>query len=118
MPDDTKTMRRPDAPELSKAWDMTCTALLHGHQHALTQWLQTLQGISDEISQLAETRLQLAMDTWSALAACRGPEELIDWNRRTTAKMTELCSAEIAKLSQVTMRMALRPADPDPHEPA
>jgi hypothetical protein len=118
MPDDTKTMRRPDAAELTKAWDMTCTALRHGHQQALTQWLQTIQGISDEISRLTETRFQLGMEAWSALAACRGPEELIDWNRRMTAKMTEHCSAEIATLSQMTMRMALRPADPDAHESA
>src|SRR5262249_35039029 len=76
MPDDTKTMGRPDAPELTKAWETTCTALLDGHQLALTQWLQTIQRTSDEMAQLAETRFQLAMEAWSALAACRGPEDL------------------------------------------
>lgn len=116
MPDDAKTMRRPDAPELAKAWDMTCTALLQGYQQALTQWLRTMQSISDEISQLGEARFQLTMEAWSTLAACRGPEELIDWNRRMTARMTEQCSAEIANLSQMTMRMALKPAEPDAHE--
>jgi hypothetical protein len=76
------------------------------------------QGISDEISRLTETQFQLAIEVWSALAPCRGPEELIDWNRRMPAKMTEHCSAEIATLSQITMRMALRPADADAHESA
>ena len=118
MPDDTKTMRRLDAPEPTKAWETTCTALLDGHQQALSQWLQAIKSISDEMAQLAETRFQLAMETWSALAACRGPEELIDWNRRMTTKITEHCSVEIAKLSQMAMRVALRPADRDAHPPA
>jgi len=118
MPDDTKTMRRPDAPELTKAWETTCAALLGGHQLALTQWLQTIQRTSDEMAQLAETRFQLAMEAWSALAACRGPEALIDWNRRMTTRMAEHCSAEITKLSQMAMRMALRAADRDAHPAA
>jgi hypothetical protein len=118
MPDDTKTMRRPDAPELTKAWETTCTALLDGHQQALTQWLQSIQSVSDEMAQLAEARLQLAMEAWSALAACRGPEELIDWNKRVTTRMANHCSAEITKLSQMAMRVAFRPADRDAHPPA
>jgi hypothetical protein len=115
MPDDTKTIRR-KAPEPSKAWETTCTALLDGNQQALTQWLQTTQAIADEMSNLAEARMRLAMEAWSELAACRSPEEFVEWHRRLAAKVTEHCSGEITKLSQMTMRMALvRPADTDAH---
>ena len=114
MPDDTKTTRRREAPEPSRLWETTCTALLDGNHQALTQWIQRMQGISEEISTLAEARLRLAMETWSALSACRTPEEFADCHRNLTAKVTELCSAEIAKLSQMTMRAPLvRPADND-----
>jgi phasin protein len=111
MPDDTKTIGRPAALEMTNGWSTTCTALLDGNQQALTQWVETMQGISEEISRLAATRLQLVMESWSALAACRSPEEVIDWNRRMTARMTEHCSGEIVKVSQMTMRIAVRPTD-------
>ena len=74
MPNDVmKTMWRPEAHQLSEAWHTTSAALLDGHQQALTQLLETMQGISGEISQLAQTRLQLMIEAWSALAACRNP---------------------------------------------
>src|SRR5215470_13261941 len=91
MPDDTKTIRRPEASELSKAWETTCTALLDNHQEAMTHWLLVLRSLADQVSSLAATRLQLTMEAYSALAACRSPEELIDCNRRIASKMTEHC---------------------------
>jgi hypothetical protein len=116
MPDDTKTIRRPEAPEMSKAWETTCSAVLDGHQRAVTNWLQAVQALTDEVSSLAVARLQLAMEACSAVVACRSPEELIDCNRRLASKMTEHCSEEIAKLSQMTMRIALaRSTDSDAH---
>jgi hypothetical protein len=66
-----------------------------------------MQGVSSEISQLTQMRLQLMLEGWSALAACRNPEEVIDCSRSMTAKMMDHCSSEIAKLSEITMRMAL-----------
>jgi phasin protein len=114
MPDDTKSMRHREAPESTKAWETTCTAVLDGNQHALTQWLHGMQSLFDEISNLAEARWWLVMEAWAALAACRSLEEFIDCHRRLSAKITEHCSGEITKLAQMTMRMALvRPVDPD-----
>jgi hypothetical protein len=116
MPDDTKTIPRIEVPELGKAWETTCTALLDGHQQALTHWLHVLRSLTDQVSGLAATRLRLTMEAYAALAACRSPEELIDCNRRLASKMTEHCSEEIAKLSQMTMSLVLaRSADSDAH---
>lgn len=116
MPDDTKTTRRLEIPELNKTWETTCTALLDGQQQAVTQWLRALQILTDEVSSLATARFQLVAEACSTLAACRSPEELIDCNRRLASKVTGHCSEEIAKLSQITMRFALaRSADSDAH---
>jgi hypothetical protein len=113
MPNDvTKTMGQAEAHQVSEAWHATSTALLNGHQQVLTQLLQTMQGISSELSQLAQMRLQLMLEAWSAMAACRNPEEVIDCGRRMTGRMIDHCSGEIVKLSQITMRMQLvQPAD-------
>jgi hypothetical protein len=112
MPDDAKPIARPEAPELSKMWETTWKALLDGHQRAVTHWLQALQVLADKVSALAATCLQLGMETWSALAACCTPEELIDCDRRRAAKTTERCSGEIAKISELVMRVVMqRPTD-------
>jgi hypothetical protein len=88
--------------------------MLDSHQQTVTHWFYLLRSLADEVSTLAATRLQLTMEAYSALAACRSPEELIDCNRRIASKMTEHCSEEIAKLSQMTMRMVTR-TEPDAH---
>ncbi len=113
MPNDVmKTVRCPEAQALGETWHATSTALLNGHHQALTQMLQTMQGISNEISQLAQMRLQLMLEAWSALAACRSPDEVTERSKIITAKLIDHCSGEIVKLSQITMRMALvQPAD-------
>ena len=112
MPDETKMTQPGRSAEPSKTWDATCATVIEGSQHALSRWLHDMQILSDEISNLAQARTRFALDAWSALAACRGPEDTMDCCRRLTAKATELCCGEVAKLSEMTMKMALvRPVD-------
>lgn len=109
MPDDTKTMRHGEASEKNKAWETTCTALLEGNQQAFTEWLYGARVLSEGISELTLARWQLAMEMWSAFAACRTPEEIIDCHRRLMGKTMEHCAGEVTKLSQLTMAF-VRPA--------
>jgi hypothetical protein len=112
MPNDVRKTTRSEVQELSETWHATSTALLNGHQQAIGQMLQTMQDISNEISRLAQMRLQLMLEAWSTLAACRTPDEVTDRSKVITTRLIDHCSGEIVKLSQITMRMALlQPAD-------
>ena len=112
MPDETKMAPSGATPEGSTTWDATCATVIEGSQHALSRWLQDLQTLSGELANLAQARMQFALDAWSALAACRGPEDTIDCYRRLTLKATEHCCEEITKASEVMVKMALvRAAD-------
>lgn len=46
------------------------------------------------------------MEAWSALAACRNAEQILDWQGSFAAKTTEHCTAEMARLSQLIQDMA------------
>jgi NTE family protein len=115
MPDNTKTPQPGEFAEQVKVWEALCTTVLGHHRRALEQWLRTVQSVSNELPALTVKRLQLAMEGWSGLAACRNLEELINWSRRMTSKMTVHCAEEVDKLSQMTMKITLlRPMDPRP----
>lgn len=110
MPDDTKSPMPRKAGDMSRAWDSACGAMLDGNQQMLAQWLAGAQTMSEEFAMLAEARLRLAIEAWSALAACRQPEDIVDCYRQMASKAAEHCAGEVQKLSQLTMRMAsLRP---------
>jgi hypothetical protein len=112
MPDETKMTQPSAAPHPSRTWDATCATVIEGSQHALSRWLHDMQTFSGEMSNLAQARTQFALDAWSALAACRGPEDTMDWYRHLATKATEHCCGEIAKCSEMMMKMMLiRPVD-------
>jgi len=106
MPDDTKTPRRRDAPAHDKAWEASCAAALEGGHQALMRWVQGMLALSQETSELAQARWQLASEALSALVACRTAEQVLEWHGRFAARNTEHCAAEVAKLSQLMLDFA------------
>jgi CRP-like cAMP-binding protein len=87
-----------------RIWATTLSDLLDGNKKALLQWLQGTQAFSDEISGFAQARMQLMTEAWSALLACRSPEQLVEHHRRFMAKATERCAEELTSLSQLALK--------------
>jgi hypothetical protein len=105
MPED-KAMRSDQAKGYHEPWGAACAALMEGNQQAAARWMRALLALSQEVAQFAQSRLQEDAAAWTALGACRSPEDAMEWQRRFAAKATEQYYDEISKLSQMVMRMA------------
>ncbi len=90
-------------PEESKAWESACLVLLEGNQRALTRWFQGAQALSEEISNSAKARVLLAVEGWSALAACRSTEDVMNCQWRFATKTLERGVGELKSLSQLAL---------------
>ncbi len=107
MLDDTKSTL--GAPEESKAWEAlesSCLVLLEGNQRGLSRWFQGAQALSDEISSSAKARVLLAVEGWSALAACRSAEDVMNCQWRFATKTLERGVEDLKSLSQLTLTPA------------
>ena len=100
MPDATGTTQQHQAARTA-AWATTVSDL----KRALEQWFQGMQTCSDEISRFVQARALLTMEAWSALRACRSPEQMVEHQRHFTAKAMEQCAKELTSLSQLALRM-------------
>lgn len=105
MPED-KTTQSAETKSLHEPWGAACAAAMEGNQQAMTRWMRALLALSHEVAQFTQTRLQEDAAAWSALAACRNPEEVMECHRRFSAKATEQYYQEISKLSQMAMQAA------------
>jgi hypothetical protein len=88
-----------------RTWATTVSDLLDCNKRVLMHWLEGTQAFSDEVSGLAQARMQLATEAWSALLACRSPEE-VEQQRRFMAKAMERCAEELTSFSQLALRTA------------
>lgn len=105
MPDDKMT-RAKQGKAHPEALGAACTTLMEGNQQAFARWTQALIAFSQEIAHFTQHRLQEDAAAWSALAACRSPDEAMECQRRFTVKAAEQYYEEIGKLSQMMMRAA------------
>lgn len=103
MPDDTNS---PAAKGNTVPWDSAYSPLIQGNQQALARWVRVLVELTQEVAQFTQQRLHEDMAAWSALAACRKPEEFFECNRRFTAAAADQYSAEFRKLSELVTRAA------------
>jgi len=94
---------------LTGAWETTLSDLLDGNRRSLAQWFQGTQAFCDEVSGFAQARLLVTMEVWSALLACRSPEQVVEQQRRFMAKTMERCAEELASLSQLALRASSEP---------
>ncbi len=104
MHDNTKSTQ--GEPEESKTWESACLVLLEGNQRALGRWFQGAQALSEEISNSAKARVQLAIEGWSALAACRNAEDVMNCQWRFATKTLERGVGELKSLSELTLTPA------------
>jgi hypothetical protein len=95
--------RQREAPQ-TRAWATTLSELLDGNKRALLHWFQGTQAFSDEVSGFTQQRMLLTMEAWSALLACRSPEQVVEQQRRFMAKAMERCAEELTSLSQLALR--------------
>ncbi len=115
MPDDVKAKKRRDTQGSNREWGAAYAAWLEGSQSAFGHWMQTLFALSQEMTQFTQARLQEDVAAWSALTACRSPEEAIECQRRFAAKATEQYAEEIGRISQrmaSLMKEGLAPRPP------
>jgi hypothetical protein len=107
-----------DASDMTKQHEASQTAaladtlsdMLDGNKRALLQWLHGTQALFDEVSGIARARMLFTVEAWSALLACRSPEQVAEQQRRFVAKAMERCAEELASLSQLALK-------PPPSEP-
>jgi hypothetical protein len=107
---DTTSMTQQRQASQVGAWAANRSDLIDGSKRALTQWLQGTQAFSSEVSGCAQARVLLAMETWSELLSCRNPEQVVEHQRRFTAKSMQRYVEELAAFSQLVMRMT--PCEP------
>lgn len=105
MPED-KTKQSTETKPLDEPWGVACAAAMEGNQQAMSRWMRALLALSQEVAQFTQMRLQEDAAAWSALAACRSPDEVLECQRRFSAKASEQYYDEIGKLSQMIMRVA------------
>jgi phasin family protein len=74
---------------------------MEGNQQVVARWMRSLIALSQEIAKFTQDRLQEDAAAWSALAACRTPDEAMECQRRFTAKATQQYYDEISKLSEM-----------------
>jgi hypothetical protein len=79
---------------------------LEWNQLGFARWFHGITTLSDEVTQFIQRRLQDEMAGWSALASCRTPEEAFECQRRFAEKATAQYAEEVARLSQMMMRLA------------
>ena len=82
------------------------TALMLGNQQALARWMRVLVELTQEVAQFTQRRLHEDMAGWTALGACRKPEEFFECNRRLTAAAADQYSAEFRNLSELVTQAA------------
>ena len=75
-------------------------------QQAFARWFHGITTLSGELAQFIQARLQDDMAAWSALAACRTPEEALECQRRFAEEATRQYPEEITKLSQMMVKLA------------
>lgn len=109
MLDTTDTTQQRQASQ-SPALADTLSDLLDANRRALVQWLDGTQAFSDAVLGIARARMMLTIEAWSALFACNGPEQVVEHQRRFTAKAMERCAEELTLLSQLALK-------PPPSEP-
>ena len=105
MMDATNTTQKRQASQ-AEAWATTLSDLIDGNKQALVRWFRGTEALSDETLALARARMLLAMEAWSALLACRSPEQVVQQQRRFMAKAMERCADELTSLSQLAARTA------------
>lgn len=108
MADKPDTASQRETTRQVREWEAHCANLVEGQQRVLTRYLEGFRTLSDEISEIAKARLRLSTEAWSALAACRNPEEVIDCQTRLVAQFTEHSVKEVAKLSELAMTLVRR----------
>jgi hypothetical protein len=96
MLDATSVTQQRQAPKAG-AWAPTWSDLIDGNKGT--------QAFSSAVSGCAQARMLLAMETWSELLSCRNPEQVVEHQRRFTAKSMQRCAEELTALSQLVMRM-------------
>lgn len=80
--------------------------LFEANQHVFASWFRGVGTLSGELTRFIQDRLSDDMAAWSALAACKTPEEAFECQRRFAEKATTQYSEEIAKLSQLMLNLA------------
>jgi hypothetical protein len=103
--DATNTTQQRQAAQ-TEAWATTMADLIDGNKQALMQWFRGTQALSDETLAIGRARTLLAIEAWSALLACRTPEQVAEQQRRFMAKAMERCAEELTSLSQLALRTA------------
>jgi hypothetical protein len=101
--DMTAQRQAPQAAALAN----TLSDLLEGNKRAFVQLFLQTQALSDEVSGMARARALLAIEAWSALLACRSPEQVVEQQRRFIAKAMERCAEELTSLSQIATKPPL-----------
>jgi hypothetical protein len=120
MPDEAKSVPstpstpRRGAPERKQDSGMNYGDMLGGNQQAFGRWFQAMFALGQEITRFTQARLQEDMAAWSALAACRSPDEAMACQQRFAAKAAEQYTDEMSKLSQLMMKMSVAAPSPPP----
>ena len=71
-----------------------------------TSWFRGVGILSGEMTRFMQDRVSEDMAAWSALAACKTPEEAIECQRRFAEKATARYAEEIATLSRLMLDLA------------
>ena len=90
----------------TSGWTPSCDFLLETNQRAFARWFNGINGLSQEIAQFTQSRLQEDMAAWSALASCNNPQDAFECQRRFAEKATAGYLAEVTKLSAMMISLA------------
>ena len=90
----------------ASGWTPSRNFLLEVNQRAFARWLNGMNGLSQEIAQFTQSRLQEDMAAWSALTSCNNPQDAFECQRRFAEKAAAGYLAEVTKLSAMMISLA------------
>ncbi|HTZ80961.1 MAG TPA: phasin family protein [Stellaceae bacterium] len=104
MKDNSTTLERSKSGKSTNGgtgfgWWSNGTQTMEGLARSNASLMQGAFGIAQEMLAFSQMRLRANIDAWSALAACRDPEELIKLQQSFTQSATTDCLNEANKVA-------------------
>jgi len=69
------------------------------------QWFHGAMKVSQELTEMAQTRLKDEMAAWAKIANCRDPREFVEYQRNRAQEVTAQAAQDVAKVSRMIASM-------------
>jgi hypothetical protein len=69
------------------------------------RWFESAMKVSQEITEIAQTRINEELAAWAKLATCRGPKDFVDYQHNRVQQVTANAAEDVSKVSGLIASM-------------